>query len=154
MCPLKSVTSISNRYTQIFFIVCVVVTSDMISWSLEFQSDSVCRRWVTGRPIFYNVRSCKFSCGVVASFVVAACIIALLGRATHYRESWSICMLYFAIMISLLAVNLRVAAKSLWLCLGLTSLSFWFMQEDSWSGPRNTRSNRYGLPVSLARVKG
>jgi len=24
---------------------------------------------------------------VVASFVVAACVIALLGRATHYRES-------------------------------------------------------------------
>ena len=29
-------------------------------------------------------------------------------------------MLYFAIMISLLSVNLQVAAKSLWLCLGLT----------------------------------
>jgi len=29
----------------------------------------------------------KSSHVVVASFVVAACITALLGRATHYRES-------------------------------------------------------------------
>ena len=48
--PLMSATSITKQSTWICFTACVVVTSDTMSSTPEFQKDSVSDGWITGRP--------------------------------------------------------------------------------------------------------
>ena len=45
-----SATSITKQSAWICFIACVVVTSDTMSSTPEFQRDSVSDGWITGRP--------------------------------------------------------------------------------------------------------
>ena len=48
--PLMSATSITKQSAWICFTACVVVTSDTMSSTPEFQRDSVSDGWITGRP--------------------------------------------------------------------------------------------------------
>ena len=57
--PLILAISISKQLTWNYFTICVVVTSDMMNLSLEFQRDSVNDGRVTGRPNLYNIHSYK-----------------------------------------------------------------------------------------------
>ena len=45
-----SATSITKQSAWICFTACVVVTSDTMSSTPEFQRDSVSDEWITGRP--------------------------------------------------------------------------------------------------------
>ena len=45
-----SAISITKQSAWICFTACVVVTSDMMSSTPEFQRDSVSDGWITGRP--------------------------------------------------------------------------------------------------------
>jgi len=72
--PLKSASLISKQQAQIYFIVGVVVTSDMMSQSIEFQSDSLCGRWVTDWLNLYNVHTCKI---LMCSDCVLRCALLL-----------------------------------------------------------------------------
>ena len=56
---MMAATSIWKQYGRVHFIVGVVVTSDLVSYTLEIQSDSVCRRWVTDRLNLYKAPTCK-----------------------------------------------------------------------------------------------
>ena len=47
--PLMSATSITKQSAWICFTACVVVTSDTMSSTPEFQRDSVSDGWITGR---------------------------------------------------------------------------------------------------------
>ena len=58
--PLMSAISITKQSAWICFTACVVVTSDTMSSTLEFQRDSVSGGLVTGRPnltMFVPVKS-------------------------------------------------------------------------------------------------
>ena len=48
--PLMSATLITKQSAWICFTACVVVTSDTMSSTPEFQRDSVSDGWITGRP--------------------------------------------------------------------------------------------------------
>ena len=48
--PFMSAISITKQSAWICFTACVVVTSDMMSSTPEFQRDSVSDGWITGRP--------------------------------------------------------------------------------------------------------
>ena len=81
-----SATSITKQSAWICFTACVVVTSDTMSSTPEFQRDSVGDGWITGRPnlttfVLVNPHV------VVASFIVCGARFCFTGRATHYRES-------------------------------------------------------------------
>ena len=53
--PLMSATSITKQSAWICFTACVVVTSDTMSSTPEFQRGSVSDGWITGRP---NLTTC------------------------------------------------------------------------------------------------
>ena len=75
-----SATSIPKQSMWVCFTACVVVTSDMMSLTLEFQRDSVKDGCVTGRPNLTTFIPVKSSRVVVASFVICGvCFSALLA---------------------------------------------------------------------------
>ena len=77
--PLMSATSITKQSAWICFTACVVVTSDTMSSTPEFQRDSVSDGWITGRPKFDNVRSCKILTEWSRHLLSAARVSALLA---------------------------------------------------------------------------
>ena len=87
--PLMSATSITKQSAWICFTACVVVTSDTMSSTPEFQRDSVSDGWITGRPNLTTFVLVLFKNPhvVVASFIVCGASFCFTGRATHYRES-------------------------------------------------------------------
>ena len=60
--PLMSATSITKQLAWICFTACVVVTSDTMSSTPEFQRDSVSDGWITGRPNLTTFVLVKSSC--------------------------------------------------------------------------------------------
>ena len=82
-----SAISIAKQLAWICFTACVVVTSDTMSSTPEFQRDSVSDGWITGRPNLTTFVPVKSPCVVVASFIVYGAHFCFTGRATHYCES-------------------------------------------------------------------
>ena len=73
-----SATSVTKQLAWICFTACVVVTSDTMSSTPEFQRDSVSDGWITGRPNLTTFVLVKSSRHLLSAARVSALLAARL----------------------------------------------------------------------------